>query len=217
LYEKDKLDFYRLYRKKTNGKSYKLLDGNIGYVTLNNIKQREIRGIKRDFRNTKGIIIDIRNYPSAFVPFSLGEFFTNNLTPFVTFTTPNMDNPGEFSFTKTLQISGKKSSYQGKLVVLVNEVTQSQAEYTSMAFRAGSNTTIIGSKTAAADGNVSKIHLPGNLKTMISGIGVYYPDGTETQRVGIVPDIEIHPTIDGIKTGKDELLNKAIELISLNQ
>jgi len=49
---------------------------------------------------------------------------------------------------------------------------------------------------------------------MISGSGVYYPDGTETQRVGIVPDIEVKPTIEGIKNGKDELLEKAIEIIN---
>ena len=49
---------------------------------------------------------------------------------------------------------------------------------------------------------------------MISGIGVYYPDGTETQRVGIVPDIEVKSTIEGIKKGKDELLEKAIEIIN---
>jgi C-terminal processing protease CtpA/Prc len=48
---------------------------------------------------------------------------------------------------------------------------------------------------------------------MISGIGVYYPDGTETQRIGIVPEIEIKPTIEGMKNNKDELLEKAIELI----
>ena len=55
--------------------------------------------------------------------------------------------------------------------------------------------------------------MPGGIRTMISGIGVFYPDRTETQRVGIVPDIEIKPTIEGIKKGKDELLEKAIELI----
>ena len=82
-----------------------------------------------------------------------------------------------------------------------------------MAFRARANTTIIGSTTAGADGNVSRIALPGGLSTMISGIGVFYPDGTETQRIGIVPDIEVKPTIEGIRNGKDELLEKAIELI----
>jgi len=49
---------------------------------------------------------------------------------------------------------------------------------------------------------------------MISGIGVYYPDGRETQRIGIVPDIELKPTIEGIKKGQDEVLQKAIEIIN---
>lgn len=49
---------------------------------------------------------------------------------------------------------------------------------------------------------------------MISGIGVYYPDGIPTQRVGIVPDIRVEPTIDGIKNKRDEVLEKAIEVIN---
>lgn len=48
---------------------------------------------------------------------------------------------------------------------------------------------------------------------MFSGIGVYYPDGGETQRIGIVPDIKVKPTIKGIREGRDELLEKAIEII----
>ena len=45
---------------------------------------------------------------------------------------------------------------------------------------------------------------------MISGIGVFYPDKRPTQRVGIVPDIEVKPTIAGIRAGRDELLDAAI-------
>jgi C-terminal processing protease CtpA/Prc len=213
LFEKDELHQFRLYRKELGGKSFKLLNDQIGYVTLKNIKKEDIEVIKKKFINTKGIIIDIRNYPSTFVPFSLGSFFVSETTPFVKFTKVNMNNPGEFTFTSSIDIPKSKTSYEGKLVVLVNEITQSQAEYTSMALKAGSNTTIIGSTTAGADGNVSTIFLPGNLKTMISGIGIYYPDGTETQKIGIVPDIKLAPTIKGIKMGKDELLEKAIEII----
>jgi C-terminal processing protease CtpA/Prc len=97
--------------------------------------------------------------------------------------------------------------------VLVDEVTQSQAEYTTMAFRAAPQTMVIGSTTAGADGNVSQIPLPGGLRTMISGIGVFYPDKTPTQRVGIVPDIVVRPTIAGIKAGRDELVEEAIRQI----
>lgn len=212
LYPKDSLDIYRWYRKSDDN-SFKMLDNNIGYVTLQNIKKEDISKIKSEFKDTKGIIIDIRNYPSTFVPFSLGSYFVTSFTPFVKFTNGNVDNPGEFTFTKELKIPSKGKTYKGKLVVLVNELSQSQAEYTSLAFRAGDNTKIIGSTTAGADGNVSAIMLPGGLRTMISGIGVNYPNGGETQRIGIVPDIKVNPTIEGIRQGKDELLEKAIEII----
>jgi C-terminal processing protease CtpA/Prc len=212
LYPKDSLDIYRWYRK-SDDKSFKMLANNIGYVTLQNIKEEDISKIKSEFKDTKGIIIDIRNYPSTFVPFSLGSYFISSMTPFVKFTNGSVNNPGEFTFTKELKIPSKGKTYKGKLVVLVNELSQSQAEYTSMAFRAGDNTAIIGSTTAGADGNVSAIMLPGGLRTMISGIGVNYPNGNETQRVGIVPDIEVQPSIEGIRQGKDELLEKAIETI----
>ena len=48
---------------------------------------------------------------------------------------------------------------------------------------------------------------------MISGIGVFYPDKRPTQRIGIVPDIEAKPTIQGIRSGRDEVLEAALRHI----
>ena len=214
LYKREKLNMYHWYKVDKDEKSFKMLEGNIGYITLANIKEKDIPIIKKSFKDTKGTIIDIRNYPSTFVPFSLGSYFMSEPTAFVKFTHGNIDNPGEFTFTDNLEIPARGKPYKGKLVVLVNENSQSQAEYTAMAFRAVNNSIIVGSTTAGADGNVSNILLPGGLRTMISGIGIYYPNGTETQRIGIVPDITIKPTVEGIKQGKDEVLEKAIEIIN---
>jgi C-terminal processing protease CtpA/Prc len=214
LFDKDSLNLYHWY-PQPEGKSYKLLDGNIGYVTLANITDEDPKAIASEFKNAKGLIIDIRNYPSAFMPFKIGQFIAPKDTEFVKFTTMNFNNPGEFNFGSPLSIGSNKTKnkFEGPVVVLLNELSQSQAEYTAMAFRAAPNTTIVGSTTAGADGNISPIVLPGGLRTMISGIGVYYPDGTQTQRVGIVPDVKVTPTIKGIKEGRDELLEKAIEII----
>jgi len=209
LYDLKELDIY----KKDAKECYKLLNKDIGYVTLEIIQQEDIQEIKRLFKNTKGIIVDIRNYPSAFVSYSFGSYFMSKPTDFVKFTIMNPKNPGEFIMTNSIQILKGSETYKGKLVVLINEETQSSAEYTSMALRAADNTTIVGSTTAGADGNISYINLPGGLKTAISGIGIYYPDGGETQRVGIVPDVEVKPTIKGIQQGKDEVLEKAIQII----
>lgn len=208
----DEIDSLFLYKEAIRP-CYKFMNNDIGYVTLASIEEEDVSHIKKKIMNTKGIIIDIRNYPNIFVPYSLGRYFVSTYTDFNKPSTSNINHPGEILMGLSQGIFPLEKTYQGKLIVLINEETQSQAEFTAMAFRAGSNTIIIGSTTAGADGDYSKISLPGALYTGFSGLGEYYPDGTETQRIGIIPDVWVEPTIEGIKKGKDEVLDKAIEII----
>lgn len=206
--------FHYPRRKNKEEKYYKLLEGNIGYIASESIKEEDVPVIKKTFKDTKGIIIDTRNYPSIPMPFSLASYLVPLSTSFVKFTTGNIDNPGEFTFAPVVDIRSSKETYRGKMVVIVNELTEGPGELCAMFLRAGKNTTIVGSTTAGAAGNVSTIFLPGKLRTMISGNGVCYYDGKETQRVGIVPDVIIEPTIEGVKAGRDEQLEKAIGIIN---
>lgn len=194
---------------------FKLISPEIAYLYPGSLKQGEINEIIPKINGTKGLVIDLRSYPSDFIVFSLGEFLVPEPKSFVKFSGGSVENPGLFTFTEELKVGKEnKNYYQGKVVILINETTQSQAEYTTMAFRTAPRSTVIGSTTAGADGNVSQFFLPGGISTMISGIGVYYPNGKETQRVGIVPDIVVKPTVKGIAEGKDEPLEKAIEIIN---
>lgn len=193
---------------------WKMLPDNIGYLSLGTIKQAELPAAMAQLKNTKGLIIDIRNYPAEFVVFSLTKYLSAKPVPFVRFSAPDPTYPGMFLSTPVLSVPGTKEvPYAGQVVILVNELSQSQSEYTTMALRAVPGAKVVGSTTAGADGNVSTIILPGNINTWISGLGVYYPDGGETQRVGIVPDVTAQPTIAGIRDGRDEVLEKAIQLI----
>jgi carboxyl-terminal processing protease len=42
----------------------------------------------------------------------------------------------------------------------------------------------------------------------------YFPDGSEFEGVGIKPDVEVHPTIEDLRAGRDPVLEKALELAS---
>lgn len=213
MFPKSKLNSYGWFKTVAGEPGYRFLEEGIGYITLGNIQDKDVEVIKSKFRDTKGIVIDIRNYPSAFIPFTLGGYFVDTPTPFVKFSQPNYNNPGEIVFGENLLIKPDDKPYEGKVIVLVDARTQSAAEYATMAFQAGKKVTVIGSQTAGADGNASQVVLPGGLGTFISGLGVYYPDGKETQRIGIVPDIEVKRTIQGVREQRDELVEKAIELI----
>ena len=160
------------------------------------------------------LIVDIRNYPGDFVPFVLGSRLVQKATPFVRFTKPDIGNPGAFRWEAPTIIEPKGPSYSGNVIVLVDEMSLSQSEYTAMALRAAPRVKVFGSMTAGADGNVSTIVLPGNFRTGISAIGVFYPDRKPTQRVGIVPNKIIEPTIAAIRAGRDEVLEAALEELS---
>ena len=203
------------FNPSPNDSSYKILNGNIGYVFPGRYKNNQLPAIKKMFEGTRGMIIDMRCYPSEFMPFTFGNYIKPSSSPFVKFSGGDVTNPG--LFTLGLPLSNGEPNpdyYKGPIVEIVNATSQSQAEYTTMAFQSAPNVTVIGSITAGADGNVSPIILPGGIYTLISGIGIYYINGEETQRKGIRVDIELTPTIESIKDGKDLLLEKAIEIIN---
>ena len=100
------------------------------------------------------------------------------------------------------------------MVLLVGEISHSRTEFIAMCLQAGDNVPTLGNQTSGADGNVSRFEMIGGYKTMITGVGIFYPDNTETQRKGVKIDIVCKPTIDGIIAEKDEVLECALDYIN---
>lgn len=195
------------------GPAFRLLSKDVAYLKLSAVKEADAPHYVEQAASTRGFIIDIRNYPSSFVVFALGQLLVGAETPFVRFTAGDLSNPGAFHWEAPLSLSPQKPHYQGKVIVLVDETSMSQAEYTALAFRSAPGAVVVGSTTSGADGNVSPFPLPGGLRTTISGLGVFYPDKKPTQRIGIVPDVAVRPTIAGIRDGRDEVLEAALRQI----
>lgn len=193
---------------------YRWLTPEIGYVDMAQITKAKVPLLMHTFAHAKGLIIDLRNYPGDFVSYLLPGYFLTRPTAFAQLSVYDPGYPGRFTERPApLLQPAPGAPYSGRLVVLVNELTLSQAEFTALALRATPHCTILGSQTAGADGDVVRLTLPGQLTTRFSGTGIYYPDGQETQRVGIVPDVLVRPTVEGIRAGRDELRERAVALI----
>ncbi|EDM34633.1 peptidase S41 [Pedobacter sp. BAL39] len=211
--ESDKINFSAFYGKDSD-QPFRLLDENIGYVQGNKLKKENMDSLKRLFAHTKGMIVDMRGYPIDDLNATISEYILDKPEPFVRFTIGSIANPGQFTLSPSITVGKKnKNAYKGKVIILVNEVTQSNAEFVTMAFQTSGRTKVIGSASAGADGNISRIVLPGGFSTYFSGIGVYYPDGTNAQQKGVKIDETVRPTIKGISEGVDELLERAKEVI----
>jgi Peptidase family S41 len=156
------------------------------------------------------LIVDLRNYPEQGVQHPLGAHLVSLPTVSVTFSLPDYSNPGAFTFGPSYRLRPAAPRFEGRVEILVDEVTQSAAEFAAQMLRTCPNARVVGSTTAGADGNVVSVVLPGGLSTDYSSIGVYTPDHRNTQRVGIVPDIVATPTNAGLVAGRDEVLEAAV-------
>jgi len=81
-------------------------------------------------------------------------------------------------------------------------------------FEAANGTKFIGSRTAGANGDVTRLTVPGGITISFSGQEIRHADGRPLQRVGLIPDLEVKPTITGIRAGRDEVLERALEYVN---
>ena len=102
---------------------------------------------------------------------------------------------------------------KGKVIIFCDERTQSQGEYSCMVLQTIPQAVTIGNQTAGADGNKREVPIGGGLTISYSCYGIYYPDKTSTQRVGIKIDIPVKKTLLAIKNNKDEILDRALQFI----
>lgn len=192
---------------------YLLLDDRTGYIDAARFSNAKGRRIMQALQDTEAIIIDLRRYPSDFMIFQfLGKYFAPHPINHVIFTQPVYNLPGCFSEKRPTIGHDNPDYYKGMVIALVDGNTISQAEYTAMTIQALPRGTTVGSTTLGADGNIAEIPLPGGYTTLISGLGVYYPDGSETQRCGVRIDHWAEPTFAGILAGRDEVLETAIRI-----
>jgi carboxyl-terminal processing protease len=208
----------------TNVVTWKKINKETGYVHLGNITDNDVDTMMIGLKQCNTIIFDLRAYPKSSAWFTIVEkYLYPAKKDFAIMVQPDYSYPGmvkevtgEDAIWKNVGADTNPNCYKGKIIVLINEQTQSQAEFAVMALQAAPNTITIGTTTAGTDGDISSITFVGGLSANMSGIAVYYPDGRETQRVGIKPNIEVRKTVKGIKEGKDEILEAAVNWVMNN-
>ncbi|SIT24282.1 S41 family peptidase [Chryseobacterium gambrini] len=196
---------------------WKFLDDEkkMGYVNMGLIKRSDLNDMFENLKNTESIIFDSRNYPNmTILPLSRLLLPENKI--YYEFIFPETNYLSKFYRRKNNIGRNNPDHYKGNVVILVNEVTQSQAETTVMMLKQHPKAKVIGGYTSGANGDVISFNIAG-LKTCFTGLGAYYPDGRETQRIGIIPDIIVRPTVKGIQQGKDEIMERALEYLKSGQ
>jgi len=194
-----------------NNEKWKILEGNIGYVNYDEAEEKDIPELIKALNNTNAIIFDNRMRPHD-VMFTISEWLNPEPKEFAKFLDPDINYPGRYYWRSGIEKCGKNNPdyYKGKVIVLLDEKAVSHAEFNAMSLQTAPKVKVIGSQTGGADGAKYGFPIIKGFYTTFTCYGVFYPNKKETQRIGIVPDIEVKPTILGIQQGRDEVLERAV-------
>jgi len=199
---------------RVEGEPIRLIDDRIGYVDLTKLQAAQVDEMFEKFRNTQAFIMDMRGYPQG-TAWSIAPRLSERDQPVAAQFRRNLvtaDNITSYYFEQRIPHTDKWR-YAGKTVMLIDERAISQAEHSGLFYETANGTKFIGSATNGANGDVTWFWAPGRVRISFTGHDVRHADGKQLQRVGLQPDIEVKPTIAGIRAGRDEVLEKAIEYL----
>ncbi len=205
--------FSSYYPNDTLGNvKWKKWNCNVGYVNMGKLLTFDVNAMYSDLKNTSAIIFDIRNYPNG-TGRDIADLIYPNLMCFANYTAPDIFYPGTYYWNYDYGgFDGNPEFYGGQVIILCNQESISQSEFTCMILQAMPDVVVVGSQTAGTDGNVSYFHLTKDILSGFTSLGEYYPNGDSTERIGIVPDSVVYITAEGIRQGRDEVLEKALQV-----
>ncbi|MCP3058975.1 S41 family peptidase [Myxococcus sp. K38C18041901] len=194
---------------------WKTLKGGIGYVDLRRLRAESVDPMLTALKDTRGLVLDLRGYPQGSAWTLAPRLNTRGATTSALISRPRLSAGErlEERFPALLPPSNGPL-YRGHVILLVDARTLSQGEYTAMMLRAASGARLVGSTTAGAVGDTTNVCLPGALCVLFTGQRFETPEGHAVQGAGLRPDVEVHPTLEGLRAGRDEVLERALSLLN---
>jgi hypothetical protein len=201
---------------ETRPKQIAELQPGVWYVDLTSAKTTDLRPVVATLAAGKGIVFDVRGYPTE-----AGLWLLRHLID-----APENDRwmhiakvTGPFGHLAGWQDIGwnlmpETPKLNGKIVFLTDGRAISYAESVMGYVHDRHLGTIIGSTTAGTNGDISVFTVPGGFSIIFTGLRVTGHDGRAVHHlVGVKPDIEVLPTIAGLRAGKDEVLERALTYV----
>lgn len=191
------------------------LAGGVYLIDLATAEWTEISAKIDAIAKAPGVVFDLRGYPNGTHPV-LGHLMTEPehdkwmFVPRIVY--PDHERiPGweEYGWDMTPvapHIEGKVAFITGGGAISYAESVMGYVE----GLRLGE---IVGGPTAGANGNVNPFTTPGGYVIYWTGMKVLKHDGTQHHTIGVQPTVPAEPTLAGVREGRDELLERALEVV----
>ncbi len=193
----------------------RLIGEDIVYININNADMKDIDTLLPQIKAAKALICDLRGYPrntTNLITYLLKQEENTKwmLVPQIIY--PDQKNLAGYQ-EHGWNLKPSETHIDTKVIFITDGSAISYAESYMGYIEGFKLATIVGQPTAGTNGNVNPFSLPGGYNFYWTGMKVVKHDGSQHHGVGIIPDVLVNKTIKGVKEGRDEFLEKAIELV----
>ncbi|WP_240332957.1 S41 family peptidase [Salinibacter ruber] len=189
----------------------------VRYVDLTRAVWPTLRQHIGELADADRVVFDLRGYPTGgalkLLPHLSGDTLRSARFQKPQFIYPDQEKIVGYDASGRWTLPPEKPQITGDVVFLTGPGAISYAETIMGIVEHYELGTIVGRPTAGTNGNVNPFELPGGYKVWWTGMRVRKHDGSQHHLVGIRPDIEAERTIEGVRNGRDEVLEKALEVL----
>ncbi|MCP4659867.1 MAG: hypothetical protein GY856_31070, partial [bacterium] len=187
----------------------------IFYLDLGRITDEDFRGAVDQLAQAQGIVFDLRGYPrlsTIVIAHLIDEPVSSARWNVPVVTRPDREDM-TFDFSNWW-VMPEAPRLTAKVAFLTDGRAISYAETYLGIIEHYRLAEIVGSPTAGTNGNVNPFTLPGAYWVAWTGMQVLKHDGSRHHGVGIQPTILVARTRRGVAEGRDEVLERALEVVS---
>jgi len=210
--------------QKTEGRW--LVPGPVAYIKLPTFRSIETQAAALDylkqFHDARAIILDVRGNPGLGDSVLLQQRLMDK--PYPTWTEYSSlrggmllrehGNHPEMARVTTGQatIAPRGTVYAGPLFLLIDRGCVCACENFVMPFKMTGRAQLLGESTAGTYSATNFTQFANGMMLNVTSIRHVFPDGSKFEGIGIAPDVEVYPTIQDLKSGKDVILGRALEM-----
>lgn len=201
-----------------SGSSIRELEKDIWYVDLNRAPMPAIDSVMDKLAKARGVVFDLRSYPKG-----NHEVICHLLTgkeqrgekwmwiPRIAW--PDHERVAGWDGTGWDFLQPTEPHIAGKVVFLTSGSAGSYAESFMSYIEGFKLAEIVGGPTGGFNGDINPINLPGGYSFSWTGMKVTKFDGSQHHLIGIQPTVPLERTLKAVREGRDEYIEKALELI----
>jgi len=196
--------------------SIDVLSGGTHYVDLTQVDMEALQPHIDTLVQAEAVIFDVRGYPEGGAQELLSHLSPDTLrsahfeVPKIIY--PDQENMAGYTGGRWT-LPPRTPRFTGEVAFLTDARAISYAESIMGIVEHYDLGTIVGQPTAGANGNVNPVPLPGEYTVYWTGMRVQKHDRSQHHLVGIQPDVPAERTIEGVRSGRDEVIEKALDVL----